>query len=333
MAPEIVEVKLDPSDTVASVKLRLSDLRGKRVLLLLSPSGTLFKRKLDLILLQREAYRRAIQLALVSREADIIADARELNISCFDSVKASEKSRWKRGRQKVFLPRQHQPSKPQPPDELRSIASRALGRNRQHSRRRIYLERLFVLALLSLVTLAALYVVVPGATVEVSLRAESINAAVTIIADTAAAGVDPDKGIIPAQIARATVETTATVPTTGLRDLDEVPARGTVSFTNLTDRPLTVPANTILSSSAAAPLLFRTVVDVFLPAGAASDGECAIRGHGTIQRRGRQYSGRTDQPGGGTPGGKRNGNKSSASPRRRDAQGQYRFGLPTKTGC
>ncbi|MDE2951602.1 MAG: baseplate J/gp47 family protein [Chloroflexota bacterium] len=267
MAPETVEIKLDPSDTVTSVKLRLSDLRGKRVLLLLSPAGTLFKRRLDLILLQREAYRRAIQLALVSREADIIAYARELNISCFDSVEASEKSRWKRGRQKVFLPRHHQPSKPQPPDELRSIASRVLRRNRHPSRLRIYFERLFVLGLLSLATLAALYVVVPGATVAVSLRAEAIDAAVTIIADTKAAGVDPDKGIIPAQTLRATVETTATLPTTGLRNLDEVPARGTATFTNLTDRSLTVPANTILSA-AAAPLLFRTVVDVFLPAGA-----------------------------------------------------------------
>ncbi len=269
MAPETVEVKLDPSDTVTSVRLRLSDLRGKRVLLLLSPSGTLLKRKLDLILLQREAHRRAIQLALVSRESAIIAYAGELNISCFDSVEASEKSRWKRGRQKVFLPRHHQPSKSQPPDELRTIASRLLDRNRHPSRLRIYLERLFVLALLSFVTLAALYVVVPGATVEVRLRAESINAEVSIIADTRADGVDPDKGIIPAQIARATVETTATLPTTGLRNLDEVPARGMVSFTNLTDRPLTIPANTILSTAAAAPLLFRTVVDVYLPAGAA----------------------------------------------------------------
>ncbi|MCY4537035.1 MAG: baseplate J/gp47 family protein [Chloroflexi bacterium] len=267
MAPETVAVKLDPGDTVTSVRLRLSNLRGKRVLLLLSPSGTLFKRKLDLILLQREAYRRAIQLALVSREPDIVAYARDLNISCFDSVEASETSRWKRGRQKVFLPRHHQPGKPQPPDELRSIASRALQRNRHPSRPRIYAERLFVLALLSSVTLAALYAVVPGATVEVSLRAESIDSAVTIIADTKADGVNADMGIIPAQIARATVETTATLPTTGLRNLDEVPARGTVTFTNLTDRPLTIAANTIMST-AAAPLLFRTVVDVFLPAGA-----------------------------------------------------------------
>lgn len=267
MAPETVQLQLDPSDSFTSVKRRLSDLRGKRVLLLVSPSGKLFKRKLDLILLQREAYRRAIQLALVSRDSDIIAYAGEHNISCFDSVAASEKSRWKRGRQKVFLPRHHQPRKPQPPEVLRSTASRVLQRKSRQSRLRTYVERMFVLALLSSVTLAAIYVIVPGATVEVSLRAEAIDAALTITADTAADGVDMDKSVIPAQIARVSVETTATLPTTGRRSLDEVPARGLATFTNLTDRRLTIPANTILSSAAAAPLLYRTVVDVVLPAG------------------------------------------------------------------
>ncbi len=267
MRPETVELKLDPSDSFASVKPRLSGLRGKRVLLVLSPSGTLCKRKLDLILLQREAYRRAIQLALVSREPDINEHAKELNISCFDSVATSEKNRWKRGRQKIFLPRHHQPSKSQPPEELRSIASRVLRRDRRPSRLRTVLERLIVLALLAFATLAALFVVVPGASVEVSLRAEPIAAAMTVIADASADGLDLDKGIIPAQIVRATVETTATLPTTGIRNLDEVPARGTARFTNLTEAPVTIPANTILSMDGAAPLLFRTVLDVFLPAG------------------------------------------------------------------
>lgn len=287
MAPETIQVKLDPRDTFASVKPRLSELRGKRVLLVLSPSGTLCKRKLDLILLQREAYRRAIQLALVSREPDIIEHAKELNISCFDSVATSEKNRWKRGRQKVFLPRHHQPSKSQPPEELSSIASRVLRRDRHPSRLRTHLERLIVLALLAFATFAALYVVVPGASVEVSLRAEPITAAITIIADASADGLDLDKGIIPARIVRATVETTATLPSTGLRNLDEVPARGMASFTNLTEAAVTIPANTILSMDDAAPLLFRTVLDVFLPAGA---GQTANAPFEAMQ----QYSGEQD---------------------------------------
>ena len=268
MAIETVQLKIEATDTVTSTKQRLSDLRGKRVLLVLSPSRALLKRKLDLILLQREAYRRAIQLALVSRDSAVLAHANELNISCFESVAASEKSRWKRGRQKVFLPRHHQPSKPQQPEELRSIASRVLYRDRGKSRFRTYSERLFVLALLVGVALAALTVVIPGATVEVTLRAEPVDVAVTIIADTTAEGVDADKGVIPAHMARATVETTATLPTTGVRNLDEVPARGTATFTNLTDRQVSIPANTILSTDTGVPMLFRTVVAVYLPAGA-----------------------------------------------------------------
>ena len=268
MAIETVQLKIEATDTVTSTKQWLTDLRGKRVLLILSPSSVLLKRKLDLILLQREAYRRAIQIALVSRDTAVLAHANQLNISCFESVAASENSRWKRGRQKVFMPRHHQPSKPQQPEELRSIASRVLYRERSKSRLRTYSERLSVLALLVAVALGALYVIVPGATVVVTLRAEAVDVAVTIIADTAAEGVDVDKGVIPAHRARATVETTATLPTTGVRNLDEVPARGTATFTNLTDRQVAIPANTILSTDNGVPLLFRTVVAVFLPAGA-----------------------------------------------------------------
>ncbi len=267
MAAETVQLKLDPSDTVTSVKQWLSDLRGERVLLILPASGSLFKRKLDLILVQREARRRAIQLALVSRDADIIAYAKELNISCFDSVATSDHSKWKRGRQKVFLPRHQQPSKPQTPEELKSIASRVWRKERNPSRLRSTTERLLVLALLVLVFCAALYALVPSATVKVSLRAESIEAAVDIIADATVTSIDLENGIIPAQLARATVETTATLPTTGFRNIDEVPARGTATFTNLTDRPLTIPANTIISSDTAMPVFFRTVLDTYLPGG------------------------------------------------------------------
>lgn len=267
MRLETVEIKLAPADTRGTVLRRLPDLRGKRVLLLPPPSGTLFKGKLDLLLLQRAAQRAAIQLALVSRDPDIIAYAKELNISCFDSRETSEKSRWKRGRQKAFLPRHHQPSKPQRSEELKAIASRLARHNRQPSRPRVYLERLLVLALLAGVSFATLYALVPSATVQVRLRAQSRAVAVKVTADTRLSGVDLERGMIPAQIARATVETTATMPTTGIRNLEALPARGLATITNLTERALSVPANTILSSAADSSLLFRTVLDVYLPGG------------------------------------------------------------------
>ena len=62
---ETEHIQLEAADTVVAVRERLARLRGRRVLLVWPADGALFRRKLDLVLIQREAYRRAIQLALV----------------------------------------------------------------------------------------------------------------------------------------------------------------------------------------------------------------------------------------------------------------------------
>ena len=267
MAAQTEYINLEPSDTVASVKEQLSSIRGKRVLLVLPDGDQLLTRKLDLVLVQRETYRRAIQLALVSRNPAVLANADELNISCFATLAASKIERWKRGRQKVFLPRHHKPDSDTGPDELRSIASRLANRNRRQSRLRNYVERFAVLAILLTVIGSSFYVVLPSAVVEVTLKAYPISATVDILADVQASGVDVEKAIIPAQIVRSTVETTATIPTSGQRILDETLARGIVTFSNRNDREIRIPADTILSTSSGAPILYRTVIDVRLPAG------------------------------------------------------------------
>ena len=267
MASETETLNLDTLDTVASIRERLSTIRGKRVLLVLPANSALLQRKLDLVLVQREAYRRAIQLAIVSRNPQVVAHARELNISCFATVAASMIGRWRRGRQKVFMPRYHKPSHDPQPDELRSIASRLADRNRRQSRWRRYSERMVVLVLLFGVVGAAIYIVLPGAHVVVTLRQQQLSATLEVVADARIESVDLEKGIIPAQFVEVIVETTATVPTSGDRRLDNARATGIVTFTNKTDAPVTVPAQTILSTSAGEPVLFRTLAEVLVPAG------------------------------------------------------------------
>ena len=103
MSSETEHLHLKASDTVVTVRERLSRLRGRRVLLIWSADVQPLQRKLDLVLIQRDAYRRAIQLALVSTDKHISAHAAELNISCFASIEDSQRERWKRGRQKLLL--------------------------------------------------------------------------------------------------------------------------------------------------------------------------------------------------------------------------------------
>ena len=266
---------LEASDTVVTVRKRLSALRGSRVLLIWPAAGAPLRRKLDLVLIQREAYRRALQLALVSTDRHVIAHAAELNISCFESIETSQTERWKRGRQKRFLPRFHKPSADLQSDDLALIAARIENRKR-HSPWRSAIERFVVLVMLAGVIGAAFYIILPGAVIEATLAQEDIVAIVDIIADRKATAVNIERGLIPARTLLQTVETSATIPTSGAFWLDSVSAAGVVTFTNLGETSVIIPARTILGTSAGEPILFETVANVFVPAGSGRSVDATI---------------------------------------------------------
>lgn len=267
MAKQIDYVQLESNDDVVTIKDRLSFIRGRRVLLIWPEEGTVLTRKLDLVLIQREADRRAIQLSLVTHDEVVIAHAKELGISTFETIRASERGRWKRGRKKVFMPRYHKPKHEPDPEELKPVASRVNKRGRRRSQARYVLERLVILAILIAVIAGTAYVVVPSAVIYVTLAEDQISATVNIIADPNIQSVDINTQTIPAQIIKATVETTATIPTSGNQSLTSAPAIGSVTFTNRTDTPIDIPANTTLSTSAGTPILFRTISGTTIPAG------------------------------------------------------------------
>lgn len=276
MSPEIERLQLTPTDTVVTVRERLAVLRGRRVLLIWPPDGKPLGRKLDLVLIQRDADRRAIQLALVSLDNAIIAYAAELNISCFDSVEASQVERWKRGRQKRFLPRYHKPSPDLQTEDLAIIADR-IERRKRLSPWRAAIERLFVLALLIGVIGSVFYAILPSAVVELTLAENELVAVVDILADSKANAVDLDKGLIPALTLRESVETTATIPASGTFRLDSVSAAGVVTFTNLGDELVIIPSKTILGTSAGEPILFETVADIVVPAGVGRSVDATVQ--------------------------------------------------------
>ena len=267
MSPEIETQVLEATDTIVSLRQRLAGLRGQRVLLIWPEAAANLRSRLDLVLIQREAHRRAIQLAIVTSDEMQRYYAAELNISCFDTPEASHSSRWKRGRQKVFLPRYHKPSPDLQAEDLEFFAGRLAGR-KQGSRWRTMLERLAVLALLTCVVGAALYAVVPGAEIIVSPQEKDITVVVDIVADRKTSAIRGESGVIPALVLQETVETSATVPTTGTVWLDRISAAAIVTFANLGADNVNIPRGTILATSAGEPILFETLADVLVPAGA-----------------------------------------------------------------
>jgi hypothetical protein len=275
--PTAVEyIQLEPNDDLAHVRDRLSFIRGKRVLLVWPEDGTAFTRKLDLVLIQREARRRAIQLALVTHDPQVIQHARELEISAFRNVGESERARWRRGRTKVFLPRHHKPPDEPDPQDLLPIASRVRGKRRAlKGWQRLLLQAVALLVVATVMTVTA-WLVLPSAEVVITLVPQEVQLQTTLTADPNVTDIDVENGIMPSTVLRAEVQTVATIATSGTRSLGDDFAIGTVVFTNLTAGAVEVPANTTLSTSAGTPILFKTIAPVTVPAGVGERAEVGI---------------------------------------------------------
>ncbi|RMG84552.1 MAG: hypothetical protein D6712_11080 [Chloroflexi bacterium] len=274
-------IQLESGETITTLKDRLSFIRGKRVLLIWPEEGTALQRKLDLVLLQREARRRAIRIALVTHDPVVIRHAEELNISTFETIGESERKRWKRGRTKVFATRWRKPETEVEPDELMEVASRVRAPSRiPFSRWAIV--RVTALFLVVIAVLAVMVVVVPSATVELSLAQQEIIVTVNIIADPNATTVDVETGVIPATVVRIELEGSGAISTTGEAQAEQVGATGSVVFINQTDEAVEIPAGTVVSTSAGTPIRFQTVEDVTVPAGIGEQVEVGVEARGTF---------------------------------------------------
>lgn len=272
--PKTVEfVQIEAGEDSASVRDRLSFLRGKSVLLIWPEEGTALTRKLDLVLVQREAMRRAIRLAIVTHDPQVIQNARELNISTFETIGASQRGRWKRGRTKVFANRWQKPESELDPQDLMSVASRV----RTAPRLPLPLALRFLLLLTVIGAVAAVaYFLLPGATVTIRVASISVSAESVVTASTSAQSVDVEQGIIPARLQPVEIQETGTRETTGVQDLSDTFASGTVVFINRTDRTIDIPAGTIVQTTAGTPIRFITVADTQLPAGNDQRAEAPI---------------------------------------------------------
>lgn len=263
-------LQLETGEDVASVRDRLTFLRGQRVLLIWPEHGTALTRKLDLVLVQREAMRLAIRLALITHDADVIRSAAELNISTFETVGQSERGKWKRGRSKVFTTRLQRPKDAPEADELAPYASRVQPDDEPPDARvRRAISRVVTLLVLIGILGAVSVVVLPSASVTLTPAQERLRIDATITADPDRAGGFPDveNGIIPAISLIAQIEERGTVETTGAQDLLDTAAAGSVIFINRTNQRIDIPAGQIIATSAGTTIRFRTTADTSVPGG------------------------------------------------------------------
>jgi hypothetical protein len=258
-------IHLEPHDDVTSVRDKLGWVRAPRVLLVFpdDPRERVLQRKLDLVLIQREATRLRAQLALVTSDPIIIEHARELGIACFRSIEASQKRYWRTERARLKIERAEQPTRLD--SELVEAATRFKPRpgGLPAQVQRIAAGSLLVITATAF--LIGAYLLLPSATVYLTPAANQVTVTTTVIAVPEAAEVDTASGTIPARMVGVEVEGSAIVDTTGTQEEPMEKARGVALFSNLLPDQVTVPAGTIVRTSAAQPVRFVTLADATLP--------------------------------------------------------------------
>lgn len=271
----IHRLQLDQYDDVASIRDRLQFVTAGRVLLLF-PRQPILKRKLDLVLIQREAARRDMKLAIVCEDFDVIDHARELDISVFQSAEEARSKPWKTPHNKVFVDRS---DRPKPDRDFYDIASATrLKRPASKTTRLIgQLLRGTLFGVAILMVLFGFYAVIPSATITLTPASDELNITVSMVADPAVRDVVPENLRIPATIEQSLQEGTATIQSSGRRPADSSLAEGIVTFTNLTDLAQFIPTGTQVQTSTVPPVFFTTQEDAVLARGVGATVNVAIR--------------------------------------------------------
>ena len=165
MASELYTLQLEPYDDVVSVRDRLAFIQATHVLLMWPPGGSsMLRRKLDLLLILRQAARLRMRIALITDDPDIIDHADDLNISVFPDEQAARTGRWKRSRDNVFTP----PHDPIAQAEIVDHVLRQRSPLTPAALRRRRITRWLIFAALIVSVLLSFWLAVPSATVTIT---------------------------------------------------------------------------------------------------------------------------------------------------------------------
>jgi hypothetical protein len=244
---------LDPHDDYTSTRDKMGWVQTQRVLIVWPPHSRVLERRLDLVLVHRHAHRLGAQLALVTRDPRVRANALDLGLPVFDTVEATRRLRW-RSHVPRLRPERRQPR----PDTVAIRRWLAVRRRRLPTWAGLALRLPpFALGLAALAALA--FALVPGAAITLTPASQPVQVSAQILADPNQAAVDSAAAVIPARRVRVEVQDTALTPTTGSVEVPSTVATGRVVFTNLIGTAATVPTGTSLRTTSGTPARFVTL--------------------------------------------------------------------------
>jgi len=274
-------IQLELEDDHASARDKLSQVKAPIALLVWPRRGRPLARRLDLALIARHARRRGITLGLVAFDPEIRALASRVGVPVFDSLEASPSPET--SPRPAFA---NPPDRPVRPSLTELQLARQAGRKPPYQLPGRGRQIGFGVSLCSILVLAG--VLLPRASVTVRPDRRPFHGTVGL-------WIDPDlengstANRISGRKLKLSVSGESRIETTGRTRLPSVASAGEVSFRNLTDDPVEIPAGTGVRADAVrfltgarATLEGGRDAEVSLPIVAAQPGRSGNVAAGTI---------------------------------------------------
>ncbi len=244
-------IQLSPNEDHISVREKMGWSQAERILLVWPEHGRALRRKLDLILVSRQAKSLGAQLALVTHDAQIRFYASQLGISVFEKPIQAEEYPWS----SYQVPAINRNGK-----ALRQKLNRL--REAKFPRQGTWLEksaaRVTCLVVPSLAILTLVIFLLPSARVDLVPRVETQSMVFDIIADPQAIVINYSTGSLPTYARDITIEASDKIATTGTEVVSIQPATGNLRFTNYSDQAIEIQPGTIISTVGSDPVRFIT---------------------------------------------------------------------------
>ncbi len=252
-------IRLDNHDDATSTRDRISWSKSARVLLVWPKRGRVNLKRLDLVLIQRHAAQFGSQLALVTKDREIIAEAAEVGIPVFADVTVAQRQSWRtrRYRRRWRLRRK---------DRRETLD--ALKKQIQDFAPREYPGwlRMVIFTIGVMAFLALVIVFLPSAKIEIKPAQTTQDLIIPFIAS-------PDitlpsaSGSVPAELVHIVVEGQEQGKGSKPAVVPDQSAQGVVTFTNLTEEEVEINPGTLVMTTGNNPVYFEVQRWVTLAAG------------------------------------------------------------------
>lgn len=244
-------IQLNKNDDYISVRDKMSWSQTGRILLVWPSGGHILDRRLELNLIKRHASMLGAQLALVTREAEVLFIAQQIGIPVFDSPRRAQEAHWRTDKRKNFnLQKKNNPSNLA---NLRKLLQPQTHAWLEHPATRIVC---FVISVFALFALG--FFILPSATLLLNPQVETQSMTLVLTADPSLTAINLSTGSLPTYSQEVVVEGGDSLSATGSVLIPDQTAITELSFTNNSDRKLNIPAGTVVTTIGSDPIRFTT---------------------------------------------------------------------------